>query len=298
MKDFDKFMFQKTKNKNKKQFCKCYLQCFSSKNVLNSHKKVCLKINGEQAVTLEKGTIEFKIILNKYQLHLKFMLILSVFQAVLKVMRVLAQKNHIKDHIPCSFAYKLFCVDDRFSKPIVVYRGKNAAYKFIEASLKEFNYWKKVAKKHFNKYLIMVEKEVEEFQSSNTSWICEKHIEDEKARDHCHITGIFKGAAHWSCNTNLQLTKKVPVIFHNLRGYDSHLIFDELNKFDVKIEVIPNILEKCMTFFLKKNLVFIDSMQFMNSNLEKLVKNLSGNDFKCLIQEFGSKNKKKRSLSL
>ena len=58
----------------------------------------------------------------------------------------------------------------------------------------------------------MVEKEVEEFQSSNTCWICEKHIEDEKARDHCHITGIFKGAAHWSCNINLQLTKKVPVI--------------------------------------------------------------------------------------
>ena len=78
MKDFDKFMFQKTKNKNKKQFCKCYLQCFSSKNVLNNHKKVCLKINGEQAVTLEKGRIEFKIILNKYQFHLKFMLILSV----------------------------------------------------------------------------------------------------------------------------------------------------------------------------------------------------------------------------
>ena len=111
-----------------------------------------------------------------------------------------------------------------------------------------------------------------------------------KARDHCHITGKFRGAAHWNCNINLQLTKKVPVIFHNLRGYDNHLTFCELNKFLVKIDVIPNGLEKYMAFILNKNLVFIDSMQFMNSSLEKLVKNLSDNDFKYLTEEFGSKN--------
>ena len=93
--------------------------------------------------------------------------------------------------------------------------------------------------------------------------------------DHCHVTGRFRGAAHWNCNSNFQLTKKVPVIFHNLRGYDSHLIFSELNKFDVKISVIPNGLEKYMAFFLSKNLVFIDSVQFLNSTLDKLVKNLS-----------------------
>ena len=68
-------------------------------------------------------------------------------------------------------------------------------------------------------------------------------------RDHCHITGEFRGAAHWSCNINLQLTKKVPVIFHNLRGYDNHLIFCELKNFDVKISVIPNGLEKYVAFF-------------------------------------------------
>ena len=79
-------------------------------------------------------------------------------------------------------------------------------------------------------------------------------------------------------------------MFHNLRGYDSHLIFDELKNFNVKIDVIPNGLEKYMAFFLNKNLVFIDSMQFMNSSLEKLVKNLSDNDFKYLTEEFGSKN--------
>ena len=61
------------------------------------------------------------------------------------------------------------------------------------------------------------------------------------------MTGKFRGAAHWSCNINLQLTKKVPLIFYNLRGYDSHLTFRELNKLDVKIDVIPN--GKYMAFF-------------------------------------------------
>ena len=80
--------------------------------------------------------------------------------------------------------------------------------------------------------------------------------------------------------TNLQSTKKVLIIFPNLRGYDSHLIFCELNKLNVKINVIPNGLEKYMAFFLNENLVFIDSMQVMNSILDKLVKNLSYEDFK------------------
>ena len=60
IKDFDRFMFHKTKNKNKKYFCKSCLQCFSSKNVLKKHKEVCLSIDGAQSVRLEKGTIEFK----------------------------------------------------------------------------------------------------------------------------------------------------------------------------------------------------------------------------------------------
>ena len=118
-------------------------------------------------------------------------------------------------------------------------------------------------------------------QQTNTCWICKKLInnDDEKVRDHCHVTSKFRGAAHWYCNINFQLTKKVPVIFQNLKSYDSHLIFSELNKFNVKISAIPNELEKYMAFFLNKNLVFIDSMQFINSSLEKLVKNLVDEDF-------------------
>ena len=195
-----------------------------------------------------------------------------------------------QDHIPCSFAYKLVCVDNRFSKPIVIYRGENAAYKFVEAIFEEYEYCKKIMEKHFNKNLIMTEEE--NFESSNMCWICEKLTEDddEKVRDHCHITGKFRDVAHWSCNINLQLMKKVPVIFHNLSGYDSHfnLIFYELKKFDVKNDVIPNGFEKYMVFMINQNFinsikVFIDSIQFMNSSLEKLVTNFAGNDFNYLI---------------
>ena len=114
--------------------------------------------------------------------------------------------------------------------------------------------------------------------------------DDEKVRDRRHETGKFRGAGHWSCNINLQLTKKVPIIFHNLRGYDSHLIFCGLNKFDVKISVIPNGLEKYMAIFFYKNLVFIDSMHFMSFNHDKLVKNLADEDFKYLVEEFGFEN--------
>ena len=91
-------------------------------------------------------------------------------------------------------------------------------------------------KKNFNKNLIISEEE-EQFQLSNICWIFEKLIDDgsEKVRDQCHVTGKFRGAAHQICNINLQLTKKVPVIFHNLRGYTSHLILDELKNFDVKL---------------------------------------------------------------
>ena len=100
------------------------------------------------------------------------------------------------------------------------------------------------------------------------------------------MTGKYKDAAHWSCNVNLKLGRKIPVIFHNLRGYDSHLIIREISKFNVKVTVIPNGLEKYMAFTINRNLVFIDSMQRMSSSLDSLVKNLSDNDLKYLSRIF------------
>ena len=97
---------------------------------------------------------------------------------MLRVIKVLTQKKY-QDHISCSFAYKLVWVDDKFTKPMVVFRGEIAAYEFIKAILKEYQYCKKVMEKHFNKNLIMSEEQEKQFQSSNTCWICEKLIDDD-----------------------------------------------------------------------------------------------------------------------
>ena len=115
--------------------------------------------------------------------------------------------------------------------------------------------------------------------------------DNNKVRDHCHITGKYRNAAHNFCDVNLKITKKVFVILHDLKGCDSHLIFQELNKLNRKILVIPNGLEKYMSFTLNNNVVFIDSMLFLNSSLDKLVKNLSDEDFKYLSEEFSGECK-------
>ena len=143
-------------------------------------------------------------------------------------------------------------------------------------------------KKYFNKNFVMSAEQNEEFERSNICWICGKLIGDNKVRDHDHTKegNNYRGAAPWSCNINLNVSKKVVLIFHNLKGYDSHLIFKELSKLNCGISVIPNGLEKYMSFTLGKNVVFIDSMLFLNSSLGKLVSNLNSEDFKYLSEVF------------
>ena len=226
IKDFNTFMFHKTKNKNKKWFCKSCLQFFSNEKVLIKHKEDCLSINGQQSINLEKGTTEFK----NYRKQLPVLFkIYADFERNFKNVECY-EGTYIKkyhEHVPCSYVCKVVCIDDRFSKPIVVSRGINAAYEFIKSILKKHKYCKEIMKDQFNKNLVMTVKEEYLFQQSNNCWICKNIFdnEDENVRDHCHITGKFRGVAHWDCNINFQLTKKIPVIFHNLKGYDSHLIF-------------------------------------------------------------------------
>ena len=209
-KDFNTFMFHKTKNENKKWFCKSCLQCFSSENVLLKYKEDCLSINGQQSINLEKGTIEFKNYFKQLPVPFK---IYADFECNLKNVECYegsyTKKYH--EHVPCcSYAYEVVCIDDKYSTSIVVYRGKNAAYEFIKSILKEHKYCKKMMNKHFNKNLVMSEEEEHLLQQSNSCWICKKIInhDHEKVRDHGHIAGKLRGSAHWGCNINFQLTKK------------------------------------------------------------------------------------------
>ena len=139
----------------------------------------------------------------------------------------------------------------------------------LQQFVRSIKYCKKVMNKHFKKNLIMSEEEEHLFQQSNSCQICKKLIDndDKKVRDHCYVTGKFRGAAHGSCKINLQLTKKVPVIFHNLRGYNSHFVFNELDIFDVKISVRQDI-------FLKLTLNILMNYMSYTMIIHQLQKNL------------------------
>ena len=103
-------------------------------------------------------------------------------------------------------------------------------------------------RKHFNEELVMTKQDNENFKNSTKCGICDNDYigNDVKVRDHCHNTGKYRGCAHRHCNINLRLNHKIPAVFHNLKKYDSHLVMQELDKFNLKIDFMPNGLEKYM----------------------------------------------------
>ena len=80
-----------------------------------------------------------------------------------------------------------------------------------------------------------------------------------------------------------ETSRKLPIIFHNLQGYDGHLIFKELNNFNVDIEVIPKGIDKYMSIIVNRHITSIDSLQFYNGSRDTLAANLKDKDFKHLI---------------
>ena len=113
-----------------------------------------------------------------------------------------------------------------------------------------------------------------------------KNLGDDLVRDHCHVTAKFRGAAHNKCNLKLKISKTLPAIFHNLQGYDGHIIFNELNNFDVSIDVISKGIEKCMAIIVNKYITFIDMYQFMPRPLNVLATNMLDDDLKHLTNLF------------
>ena len=142
-----------------------------------------MSINGKQSVKLGEGIIESENYFKQIPVPFK---IYADFECNLRGVGSYegSYTKKYKDHVPCSFAYKVVCIDNRFTKSIVAYRGENAAYEFIKAVLKEYKYCKKM-NKHFNKNLIMSEEEEHLFQESNSCWVCKKLIDndEEKVRD-------------------------------------------------------------------------------------------------------------------
>ena len=133
----------------------------------------------------------------------------------------------------------------------------------------------------------MTNENEEIYNNSHICRICKEELNRDKVKDHCHVTGKFRGAAHNKCNLKLRIPKKLPISFHNLQRFDGHIIFKELNNFDVDVAVIPKGIDKYMSIIVNRHIAFIDSLQFYNGLLDTLASNLNNEDFKHLIAEFG-----------
>ena len=96
----------------------------------------------------------------------------------------------------------------------------------------------------------------------------------------------YRSSVHKDSNINLKLNHEIPVVFCNLKSYDLHLIIEKLDKFNLKINVIQNVLETYLSLTTNNKLIFSGSFQFLSSSLNRLVKKLSKNGFKYLSQEF------------
>ena len=312
IKDFNKFMYNQTKHKERKHFCMWCLQCFSSDRVLNNHKDICIQVNGTQAIKMpdkDNNILKFN---NFHKQQPVPFVIYADFEAITEKIQRCQQKGNksyteaYQRHTDCGHGYKVICCyDDKYTKPIQMYRGEKAVYKFMENMLEEVKYCKKVTKKHFNKPLRMTKENEHEFEKAKECHICDKKYteKDIRVRDHCHITGKYRGSAHQECNLKLRINPeeiKIPVIFHNLRGYDSHFIMQEIGTIvknntyknkngeekQMNINAIPTNMEKYMAFMLGNHLKFIDSFQFMSSSLDKLVSNLPAEALKYTNKRF------------
>ena len=249
IKDFNAFMYNQSKHKERKHICMYCLQCFSSERILANHVNNCLTINGAQAINMPKHSENILKFINFHkQLPVPFV-ICADFEAITEKVQDCKQSEEIekdKDrrsykeayqtHEDCGYGYKVICCyDDKYSKHTRIHRGENAVYKFMEKMLEEVEYCKAVIKKHFNKPLVMTEVDEQNFKTMDGCHICGEKYTDKNVRvkDHCHITGKFRGSAHQECNLKLRIEPeniKIPVIFHNLRGYDSHFIMQQIGE--------------------------------------------------------------------
>ena len=132
-----------------------------------------------------------------------------------------------------------------------------------------------------------------DFENNNICRFCEKEIISEKVRDHCHLTGKYRGPAHNVCNINVKQKDSnfIPFAFHHFSNYDCHMFFKKLvglKKNKVKFKIIPKTNEEYIA--VKYACIrFIDSYRFLSESLDKLVKNLDGDEFKILKKEFPDK---------
>ena len=208
----------------------------------------------------------------------------------------LSSTRGVNIHTPSGWClYSRFAYGD-LDKPLSQYRGSDCVEKFCEQIISE-------AKRLYNSFpelpmKPLTKSQLKEYKRATKCHICFKPFGDRgKVRDHCHYSGLYRGAAHFSCNLQYKIPSYIPVIFHNLAGYDAHLFIRELAKYTTSMRVIAKNIEDYISFSIKVEvdryvdkegnerpkeieLRFIDSFKFMSSSLDSLVNNLAKGDHK------------------
>ena len=281
IKNFSRLMSHKTKHDGTKYFCMRCLQHFNDVKALTAHTDVCSSLN-KKLMKVVMPEPNSKIAFKNIQKQMKApFVVYADFESLLipeKVTKgsqtILTQKHEI-----CSYGYIAVSCDGTVFKGPVIYRGEDAAHKFLEEMCKL--YWEMTSKIEHPVPIKMTEEEKNRHAKSTHCWICKRRIDpnsdkNNKVRDHCHMTGAYRGPAHSKCNLRLKLDPKkwqLPIFFHNLKGYDSHFIMQAVKDEWKRVDCIAHTTEKYMTFRLD-NLIFLDSFQHMSSSLSKLADSL------------------------
>ena len=264
-------------SKTVKEFCPYCRKVVEAGDFFDNHVKRCHSLATESGSLLKLPntgeTMKFKNYKNT--LERPFIVIADLESSLEKTGR----EDRIHKHVPNSCCYYFMCSFDPSRNALRAFEGEDCVEDMI-VELKELAD-ACVLEMKGNEEMVMTARDTEDFKDATCCGICKDPFkkDDVKVRDHCHRTGKFRGATHQKCNINYFSNRYLPVVFHNLRGYDSHFIikkaYDISNRLEnPRIDCIPNSYEKFMSFSIGRSLKFIDSLQFMASSLEKLVENL------------------------
>ena len=244
---------------NHKGTCNICLNCFNgfkSTDRLNKHKEYCYNNECVKIVMPPPGTyLKFK---NFRCSERAPFVIYADFESLIKPMDNCdpdPNKSYTKKyqkHKPSGFCYYIISLyEDVFKSVKRTYtrtkeEDPNAEDVFIEWLINDV---KEIANIKPKK-MVFTEEDEKQFNKASDCWICGEKLGNDRVRDHCHYTGRYRGAAHNKCNLNYSKPKGVPVFFHNLSGYDSHLFIKNLGSSNKKetLECIPNNEEKYITF--------------------------------------------------
>ena len=183
------------------------LQNFTTEEILNNHKSHCLLINATQKSTFESGFIKFKNYGKQIPLPYKIYADIECFNKKVNFKKGNNTTFYSK-HIPYSVGAKLAVLMINIHNQLKYFFGSNCIYEFLQWVFKQKIKCNNIIKNHFNRPIIMTQTDEENYNNTNTCWICTQEISENKVRDHCHITGKFRGAAHKECNSKVKIPKK------------------------------------------------------------------------------------------